>query len=494
MSTATIFTDRKLPVGQSEATLFGSFVEHLGRCVYTGIYEPGHTNADSNGFRQDVIELVQGLQVPVVRYPGGNFLSGYDWRDGVGKKETRPQRLDLAWQTTETNQFGTDEFMAWCRTVGAEPMMGVNLGTGTPLEAAQLLEYCNHTGGTYWSDLRRENGSEEPYRVKTWCLGNEMDGPWQICGMTAEDYGKKALAAAKMMRLVDPSIKLVVCGSSTATLPTFPEWDRIVLDMLYDEVDYISMHSYYHQNGSLEDFFASGHAMDNFIKTIKATADYVQAKRRSPKQMNISFDEWNIWYPSGDDTAGWTSAPRLLENKYSFKDALVFGGLLNTLINNCDRVKMACLAQLVNVIAPIFTEPGGKAIKQTTYFPFEYASRYGRGTVLKSISDCPAFESRCGMTDYMSSSIVHRADAREITVFLTNYAPDDMTCELEIRGFGALHAIENIVLANESLDACNTLENPETVKPEKGDTPAIKDDRVTATMKAHSYSMLRLGY
>lgn len=494
MAKVKIFSDKSLVVGSVSPALFSSFVEHMGRCVYTGIYEPGHPKADADGFREDVLELVKGLNVPMVRYPGGNFLSGYDWRDGIGKKDKRPVRLDLAWLTTETNQFGTDEFMDWCRKANIEPMMAVNLGTGTPLDAAQLIEYCNHPGGSYYSDLRRANGHNDPYNVKTWCLGNEMDGPWQTCGMSAEDYGKKALSTARMMRQVDPSIKLVACGSSSSAMPTYPEWDRIVLDALYEEVDYISMHNYYWYQDDINDFFASYHDMDRFIKTIKATADYVRAKHRSKKQMAISFDEWNVWYQNAQGKANWASAPRILEDIYSFKDTLVFSGMINSLLNNCDRVKVACLAQLVNVIAPIFTEPGGKAIKQAIYYPFELASRYGRGEVLNSLVDCPKFGSKYGEANYVSPSIVHDPNNRAVTVFLTNYNQTDMDCELELRGFGTLNAVESVIMKNSDLEARNTLEHPDTVTPADGDKPVIKDGVVFAKLPPLSYSMLRFTY
>ena len=207
--------------GIIDKRIYGSFVEHLGRCVYGGIYEPGHPEADENGFRLDVMKLIQELQVPVVRYPGGNFVSGYNWEDGIGPKESRPRRLELAWGTLEPNTFGTDEFMAWCKKTGTEPMMAVNLGTRGPDEARQLVEYCNHPGGTYLSDLRKKYGSVLPYNVKLWCLGNEMDGPWQMGSKTAVEYGRTAYEAAKLMKWVDPSIETVLCGSSGWHMKTF---------------------------------------------------------------------------------------------------------------------------------------------------------------------------------------------------------------------------------------------------------------------------------
>ena len=208
--------------------VFGSFIEHLGRAVYTGIYEPGHPTADAFGFRGDVEALIRPLHVTQIRYPGGNFLSGYDWRDGIGPKDRRPVRPDMAWSAIEPNQVGTDEFLQWCERIGAQPMMAVNLGTGTPKDAVELLEYCNGDMHTYWADKRRENGREAPYNVKLWCLGNEMDGPWQICSKTATEYGRIACETAKLMKMFDPTIETVACGSSYRTMPTFGTWEEEV--------------------------------------------------------------------------------------------------------------------------------------------------------------------------------------------------------------------------------------------------------------------------
>ena len=226
MQTAKITIDPNFRIGEVDPRLYGSFIEHLGRAVYGGIYEPEHPTADDMGFRQDVLDLVRELGVPIIRYPGGNFVSGYDWEDGVGPVEERPRRLDLAWKTVETNRVGTNEFAAWAKRAGAEPMIAVNLGTRGTDAARNLVEYCNHPGGSYWSDLRRSHGAEEPHAVGVWCLGNEMDGPWQIGHKTAAEYGRLAVETAKAMKWVDPSIELVACGSSKAAMPTFARVGR----------------------------------------------------------------------------------------------------------------------------------------------------------------------------------------------------------------------------------------------------------------------------
>jgi len=488
-----LFVDKNLKIGPISDRLFGSFIEHLGRAVYTGIYEPGHSLADKDGFRSDVIDLIKKLNVPIVRYPGGNFLSGYNWEDGIGPKNDRPTRLDYAWQTIEDNQFGTDEFMKWCQKANIEPMMAVNLGTGTPKDAGNIVEYCNFPQGTHYSDLRIKNGSKQPYNVKYWCLGNEMDGPWQIGHLSAQDYAKKALETAKIMRWVDPSLKLIACGSSGAEMPTYPDWDRIVLETLYDQVDYISMHRYYWFQDTLENFFASYKDMDDFIHTIRATADFVKAKKRSKKTMKISFDEWNVWYLNEWKPAGWQKAPHILEDQYSLKDALVFSGMLNTLVNNADRVEIAALAQLVNVIAPIFTKENGGVFKQTIFYPFYAVSNYGRGEALRCIKTGPTFDSKYGATAYVSESVSFNETKREIAVFLVNYAKEAMDIELELRSFGAIHALDHLLLHHDNLDIKNTFEH-EHVKFTKGALPLIKDALAELKLEPLSYHVLRFKY
>ncbi len=490
-----IFVDRNLIIGKVKHELFGSFIEHLGRAVYEGIYEPDHKNANKDGFREDVIALIKELNVSTVRYPGGNFVSGYNFLDGIGPKDKRPVRLDMAWQTLEDNSFGTDEFMKWAKHAKVEPMMAVNLGTGTPLDAARLVEYCNFPKGTELSDYRINNGGLEPYNIKYWCLGNEMDGPWQISSLSAKDYAKKALITARMMKLVDPNIKLIAAGSSNPDMPTYPEWDRTVLEELYDEVDYISMHRYYAHEDSLDDFYASYKDMDDFIKTIKSTINYVKSLKRSNKNVKISFDEYNIWYIKEAKLGNWKKAPHLIEDNYSMKDALVFSGLINTLLNNVDVVEMASLAQLVNVIAPILTMKNGEAIRQTLFFPFKNAANHTvSGKVLKPIITGPKFNSKHGETHYVSTSITNDEENKLITVFLTNYSKEYMDIELEIRSFGNLKPVYHEILNSENIENKNTFANPNLVVPKQLSLPNINDNKVSLILSAESYHMLQFKY
>jgi alpha-N-arabinofuranosidase len=467
MYKAKCIIDKDYIIGQIDPRLFGSFIEHLGRAVYSGIYEPDHPVADEQGFRKDVMELVKQLNVPIIRYPGGNFVSGYKWTDGIGPKENRPKRLDYAWSSIETNDIGIDEFVDWCKKVNSQVMAAVNLGTGTPQDAGYMVEYCNFPSGTFYSDLRRKNGHKQPHNIKVWCLGNEMDGSWQTCHLSAEDYGKKALETAKIMKWVDPDIQLVACGSSTPLLSTYPEWDRIVLEHVYDYVDYISLHRYYENEGDIGDFLASFADMNDFIHTVSSTADYVKAKNRSRKKLMLSFDEWNVWYQKNQKRFHWKIAPPLLEDIYSLLDALVFGGMLCTLLNNCDRVKIACLAQLVNVIAPIYTQKGGKAIKQTIYYPFQQVSLYGRGVALKTIVDCPKFETKSyGDVPVLQTAATYNESNGSLVLFILNCGQyEDAELLLNIRSFPKIKYMQQIVMDGIDLNMKNTFDNPDAVRP-----------------------------
>ena len=482
-------------VGQIDKRVYGSFIEHLGRAVYGGIYEPGHPAADENGFRTDVNALIKELGVPLVRYPGGNFVSGYNWEDGIGPVEKRPKRLELAWGTTEPNTFGTDEFMKWCQTTGIEPMMAVNLGTRGPEEARNLVEYCNHPGGTYWSDLRRKNGSPEPYGVKLWCLGNEMDGPWQMCHKDAVDYGKTANEAAKLMKWTDPTIETVLCGSSSYGMKTFGEWETTTLDLAYDHVDYVSMHQYHSNSDNyLENFLAKGVETERFIRSVVAALDYVQGKRHAKKQINISFDEWNVWYHShGAPFEKWSVAPHILEDVYNFADALVAGEMLNAILRHADRVKVACLAQLVNVIAPIMTENGGKAWKQTIFYPFYYASKYGRGQALQGIFEGSEYDTRWYQNvPHVDTAATLSDDGSEVAIFAVNRdLTDAISLETTLLEFPDFAPVRHVALENSDPEAINTRDE-ENVRPIEKAVPAIEDGRIHVTLAPMSWNMLLL--
>jgi alpha-N-arabinofuranosidase len=503
MPSAHLVIDPRFVVGAIDRRLFGSFVEHLGRCVYDGLYEPGHPSADADGFRQDVLALVRELGVTTIRYPGGNFVSGFRWEDSIGARERRPARLDLAWHSTETNEIGLDEFARWTERAGAELMYAVNLGTRGVLEALDVLEYANVAGGSAWSDARRANGREEPYGITMWCLGNEMDGPWQLGHRSAEDYGKVASQAAKAMKQLDPSVQLVVCGSSGAQMPTFGDWERVVLEHTYDDVEFISCHAYYQEHdGDTGSFLASALDMDHFIESVIATADAVQAKLRREKPINISFDEWNVWYQTRHeekrracDIRSWPVAPRLLEDRYCVLDAVVVGNLLISLLRHADRVTAACLAQLVNVIAPIMTEPGGPAWRQTTFFPFATTARLARGKVVGLALDTGSYETkRYGQVPLVDAVATHDAEAGRAAVFLVNRGrggPAAVTVDLA--GFGGAELIEALTLADAELNARNTLEQPQRVGLAVNASARAGGTRLTIELPAVSWTAISLS-
>lgn len=497
MKKAEVIIDKNFITGKIDRRIYGSFIEHLGRAVYDGIYQPGLDVSDEQGFRKDTMELVKELNVPVVRYPGGNFVSGFKWEDSVGPKADRPKRVDLAWGVVETNQFGLNEFCDWARKADTDVMMAVNLGTRGIMEAKELLEYCNLSGGTYLSDLRKAHGYEKPHAIKTWCLGNEMDGPWQTGHKTAKEYAHLANETAKAMRALDPDIELVACGSSASNMPTFGDWEREVLEECYDSVDYISMHQYYgNQENNTADFLASSVDMDTFIKNVVAICDYVQGRKHGKKQINISFDEWNVWYHSNEQDKKlekWVEKPHQLEDVYNMEDALLVGSMLITLLRHCDRVKMACMAQLVNVIAPIMTSDTG-AWRQTIFYPYMHASTFGNGTVLNTLVKSPVYDSKYGEAPYLDCVIVNNEEKGELVVFAVNKdLTEDMEVTCDLRQFADYTIKEHLVLHDEDLKAVNTEENPNRITPEANGNSRLEEGRLTAVLKHKSWNVIRLG-
>ena len=490
--------------------VLGSFLEHLGRAVYTGVYQPGSPLADPKGFRTDVAREVKELGVPIVRYPGGNFVSGYNWLDGVGPKAQRPTVLDRAWNTLESNQFGTNEFIDWCGLVGAEPLLGMNFGTGSVESALAYVEYCNLPRGTRWSDLRRAHGYEQPHGVKYWCLGNEMDGPWQIGQLQAREYGRKARDAAKQMRVIDRRLQLIACGSSGTFMPTYLAWDREVLEECYDQVDGLSLHAYYGNTkelsgNSAERYLAMNLDMDRHIHEVAAVCDYVQGLQRSSKRLWLSFDEWNVWYRARDEQATdgrGTAAPRLLEEVYNLEDALLVGGFVNTLLRNSDRVRVACLAQLVNVIAPLVTNDQG-VLRQSTYYPYAWALRYAKGRVLDLRVESETYPitptglqadfARAGDVPFVDVVATLDESARQAAVLVLNR---DLTNERELTVEWD-DVVPKRVLACETLTgtdlkAFNTFDAPRRVVPQAVPAPAA-GNRMTLKLPPRSYTVVHLG-
>lgn len=507
-ATTRLIVDRDFVIDSVPDRLFGSFAEHMGRSIYGGLYEPGHPSADGNGFRQDVLSLVREMGVTVVRYPGGNFVSGYRWEDGVGPKESRPRRREMAWMSTETNQFGTDDFIDWCRRANVEPMLAVNLGIRGPAEAGELFEYCNHPGGTAVSDRRRVNGHQEPHDVRLWCLGNEMDGPWQIGQLPAAEYGRKAREAAKLMRWPDqnrsrtplPRAEMIACGSCARGMPTYGHWDQAVLEECFEQVEYLSVHSYVSpKDGPPQKFLAFADlTMAPLIREVTAIADAVAAKRRSRKRVNLCYDEWNVWDTGSDGPFdAWDEAPPLAETRYTMLDALCVGAMLVTLLNHCDRVKIACQAQLVNVLGPIMTRTGGPAWRQTIFHPFAQASRFARGgRVLRAVpAEAASYAADGADVPTVAAAVIRDGDGGGATVLAVNRnLAAAETLAVEFRTFGRLAPVEHNLLAHQDLTAINDEAAPDRVAPRRADASAVRIDgqTISVALPPASWNVVRL--
>jgi alpha-N-arabinofuranosidase len=495
---------------QLDRRTLGAFLEHLGRAVYTGVYEPGSPLADAKGYRKDVIQEVKELGVPIIRYPGGNFVSGYDWLHGVGPKNKRPTVLEKAWNSIETNQFGNNEFIEWCGLVGTEPLLACNLGTGTPEMAAAYVEYCNVEKGTRWSDLRREHGYAAPHKVKYWCLGNEMDGPWQIGHMPAREYGRKARDAAQQIRMTDRDAQLIACGSSSATMPNYMVWDREILEECYDMADGISLHAYYGNTeqstgNSTPRYLAMNLDMDRQIQEIAAVCDYVQGIKKSPKRLWLSFDEWNVWYRARGGlfaNGQKTFAPKLLEEVYNLEDALLVGGFVNTLLRNSARVRVGCLAQILNVIAPLMTSKDA-VLRQSIYFPYAWGLKYAHGQVLDLLVESETYSTRPerprpGLTrgdDVPFLDVVATVDAQrgQAALFILNRDLDaKRQLNIEWSGRAPARVLACQTLTGSELKAANSFENPKQVVPQTLDAPR-PGARMTMEVPPRSYTVVHLA-
>ncbi len=467
MDPTKIFLDREFQIAAVDSRIFGGFLEHIGRAVYEGIYDPQSKHADQSGFRKDVLDCLKPLHFTAMRYPGGNFASGYHWLDGVGPRVQRPTVRELASLSIEPNQFGTDEFIQLSRLMNWTPMIAVNLGTGTPEEARNWVEYCNSPAGTKYADLRDENGTSESHDVRLWCLGNEMDGPWQQGHVPADQYAIRAQQAAKLMKDVDPSIELVVCGSAEIGLPSYMEWDRTVLEYVGDYADFVSLHRYIGKwKSDTADYLAASNSIDQQIETMDGLCRYVQARAHSKKRYYLAFDEWNVWYrtQNAESVNGHGKfAQHLVEEEYNLEDMLIVSEFLNSFIRHADVVKIANLAQIVNVIAPILTR-GEEILLQSIYYPFLLYARRRDGISLQPTVRGPGYESP-------SYGFVHNIDASAILgrsvlhTFLVNRSSDETaTVQITIAGIRLKSVQSAEVVTGPSADASNTFDQPNTIR------------------------------
>ncbi len=475
--------------GKVSPYLFGSFAEHMGRVIYTGIYDPESSEADEDGFRKDVIDAVKKSGITTVRYPGGNFVSTYCWEDGVGPRNKRPVRLDPAWRSIETNAFGTDEFMKWAGKTGITPMLAVNLGTRGIEEAIRYLEYCNIKGGTACSDMRIQNGMAAPYDIKLWCLGNEMDGDWQVGHKTAAEYGRLAAETSKAMKAVDPTIKTVLCGSSLSSMLTFPSWELETMDLAYDYVDYISLHQYYGgQEKGTEVFLSQADDLSDFISIVGSAIKVTKAKKRSSKDLYISLDEWGVWTKPSDDTVKeaeanrWQIAPAISEMIYSFQDALLFAGMLMTMMKNSDLVKIACQSLITNISSMIMTGKDGNLWCQTIYEPFKYMANHSDGIVLNESSD-----DRDKMCQQLF--LYNKNESVIYCYALNRSVNEEIELDIDLQGFRICNVVEQVILHHSDINATNEIDH-KNVCLEKNEDFAIINDRVVARLKPLSWNAL----
>jgi alpha-N-arabinofuranosidase len=491
---AQLYLDTNRTIGEISPLLFGGFAEHMGRCIYEGIYQPDSPFADEDGLRTDVLAALRELAHTTVRYPGGNFLSGYNWLDGVGPKEKRPRKRELAWFSIETNQFGTDEFMRFCEKINTLPMMGVNLGTGTIQSAADLVEYCNAPTGTYYADMRATNGHADPYGVKYWCLGNEMDGPWQIGHLDMHDYGKKALEAAKLMKWHDPTIETVLCGSSNDRMPTFPEWDRVALETCWDKVNYLSIHMYvtnYHDQDT-PSYLAQAKRFEDFVDTMAGTLRYVKAKNRSNHDVYLSWDEWQVWNPATND-GQWKEAPHLAEAPYNLEDALVVAQWLNVFLRKCNVLKIACMAQIVNIISFIHTYDEG-LLKHTSFYPFALMSNNANGNSLDVLVRAPLYETKqWGEMPLLDVSASHDPKTGKQAVFIVNRSQTDAIVTDLVWQDGAPSKASAIYqVAGTDVKAENTFENPDNIVPVQLPGGPVTEGKFTLSLPPLSFTTIIL--
>jgi alpha-L-arabinofuranosidase len=490
--TARITLDIERTIGPISPLLFGGFAEHMGRCVYGGLYDPASPHADERGFRRDVQAALREMRLSILRYPGGNFLSGYDWRDGVGPRDLRPRRRDLAWQSIETNQFGTNEFIGYCRALNIEPMLGVNLGTGTIADAAALVEYCNAPVGTRYADLRAEHGYTEPHAVKYWCLGNEMDGPWQIGHLEMDEYARKAREAAKVMRWHDPTIKLIACGSSTTDMPTYPDWDRVVLETCWDQIDYLAMHYYAaNRDDDTPGYLAMAAQFEAHVDTLAGLLRVVQAKLRSRRKVRLAWDEWNVWYKDVSGAGGWQEAPRLSEEIYNLEDALVVAQWLNVFLRRCDVLEIACLAQIVNTISPL-TTTRDQLLCQTTFYPFVLVSNHAAGESLDPLVVSPHYDTkRFGPMPLLDVAASYDSGSDQGAVFIVNRRlHESIPAEIVWHGASPRRATAIRQLSGADPKAINTFEQPDAVVPRTLPGEPIRDGRLGLRLPPLSFTVV----
>ena len=489
-------------LGEVSDFLFGQYFEPLGRCTHEGMYEPGHFSSDEDGWRMDVFELVREMGITCFRYPGGNFTATYRWEDGVGPRAERPVRMEPAWLSIEDNSIGTNEYVEYVKRLGAETLMCFNMGTRGVEEACDLVEYCNWPGGTYLSDLRRKHGYESPHDIKYWCIGNEVEGEWQIAQRRPSDYSWLCKQVGKAIKRMDPNYQIIASGTSGSGLSSFIEWDLEVLDEAYEYIDGLAFHCYTNrfETDTTLRYLAHTAKLDHDLSAIEGACRAIKAKKRSKKDIWLSLDEWNvqsfemIHLQTDRPKRGikpWMVHPPVLEQTYTMEDALALGLQFIVFFKHCNSIKIACMSLLVNSLAPIMTEKGGPAWRQPTYFPFMHCSKYGRGEVLQTVIECETYEDELhGTVPYVEA--VMTKNENNLTLFAVNKHDNfcDVVCELQ--GFDGYKLVEHIVLSHDDLFAVNTAKDQNNVAPRTSDNASVDGGILQARLDGYSWNVIRL--
>jgi alpha-N-arabinofuranosidase len=460
--------------------LLGQFVEHLERCVYDGIW-----TLDGKRLRPDTMDLIKQLNPPMIRYPGGNFASGYHWEDGIGRKESRPRRHDVAWQAEESNQVGTDEFLSFCEEIGTEPYLVVNDGSGTPEEAAQWVAYCNSPEQTEAGKLRAANGHPLPYHVKYWGVGNEVWGAWQIGTTSAKEYVNRMKRFIVAMKKVDPSIKIIAVGNHPLTDdPDDPAflWNKEVLERSGELIDFLSWHIYQPEK---EGWQESPDEFELFKSICAAPLDIATYLNRVDAQIKAAgysnkilqaLDEWNVWLPP---KKGETSMHHVT---YTMRDALYVASTLAVLFRNSSLVKIANLAQLVNVL-PLIQTNETNAIATTIYYPFILLSQM-LGTNVEVEVDSPTFVSKAVGPNISDRTSVSYLDClatldqkqKKLSLLLVNRDPfHKMVVDLKGLSPESYKPKESTQIKASHPLAANTFNNPFRVRLSESNLPSERD-------------------
>jgi alpha-N-arabinofuranosidase len=469
--------------------VFGGFIEHFHRQVYGGIFEPGSPLSDEKGFRKDVIAALRELRLPVVRWPGGCFVSAYHWKDGVGPH--RRPGFDKAWGVEDPNAFGTDEFVAWCRLVGTEPYICGNAGTGTPEEMSDWVEYCNQEQGR-WARLRAANGHSNPYHVRYWSIGNENYGDWEIGTKTVQEWGRFVPETAKMIRRVDPSTILL-----SAAIPD-ESWTKSLLTAAGHYLNMVSIHGYYDTLWTTDTPSSYAACMMRTVEPegqIAATERIIEASGFKGR-IGIAFDEWNLrgWHHPGLPVAFSPANIKARDRNdlpatYTMADAVFSACFLNTCLRHGDTVTMAAIAPIVNVRGPLYVHPKG-IVKRTTFHVMAmYSNLLGTKTASAKLTSDPYVHGG-GSAPALDAIATCNEMRRAWRIVLVNrHASRPIDCSVTLGQRPLNGTFRATVLVGDSPDACNDVDRPERVVPQNAELRFSNGD---ARLLPHSITILEV--